>query len=392
MFPAENGDAFLLCSTNINILIDGGYAKTFDKYIKPDLEDLASKGKVLDLVIVTHIDADHIGGIIRFLTLNGIQNLKKIIPINKIWHNSLRSLSSPKKIDVPPEGIDILKAIIKRGHPKESIFKSSNIEEISAKQGCTLAALIREGGYRWNESNGFDSICVEEFSFSETYNDSIKVINPTRAKLQELLLYWKKELRRFGHLDDIGSNEIIDDAFEFNFEHHQDSNITGQTLVAAGCKNELKDVYRPDRSPTNASSIATIVKLDGVRILMLADALAEDILNELIKMQADGESMLFDAIKISHHGSNYNTSPDLLSIIDAPKYFISTNGGGKHNHPDIELLRAIVNRAADFTRTLYFNYSTDASKEIRNFQATYSNFIIEENFTGWIEIIKEKSC
>ncbi len=94
----------------------------------------------------------------------------------------------------------------------------------------------------------------------------------------------------------------------------------------------------------------------------------------------------------SHHGSNYNTSPELLSVVDAPRYFISSDGS-KHNHPDIELLRAIVDRQASFTRTLYFNYSTKESREIKEFQtATGATFVVEENATGWITITKESSC
>lgn len=122
---------------------------------------------------------------------------------------------------------------------------------------------------------------------------------------------------------------------------------------------------------------------------MLADAWAEEVLKELLKMKSQGESMMFDAIKISHHGSNYNTSPELLSTVDAPMYFISSNGS-KHNHPDIELLRAIVDREASFTRTLYFNYSTPESREIKDFQTTTgATFIVEEDATNWIEITKE---
>lgn len=94
MYPAENGDAFLISSDKTNILIDAGYARTFDSYIRQDLEEIASRGACLNLVIVTHIDADHIGGIIRFLLFNSHSETNNIVPVEGIWHNSLRSLET----------------------------------------------------------------------------------------------------------------------------------------------------------------------------------------------------------------------------------------------------------------------------------------------------------
>lgn len=109
-------------------------------------------------------------------------------------------------------------------------------------------------------------------------------------------------------------------------------------------------------------------------------------MESLRESQSMGCSMMFDAIKISHHGSFHNTSPQLLQIVDAPKYFISSNGN-KHDHPDIELLTAIVDRTADFSRTLYFNYSTPVSNEIRDYNTkTGASFSVIENTTAWIKI------
>jgi hypothetical protein len=35
---------------------------------------------------------------------------------------------------------------------------------------------------------------------------------------------------------------------------------------------------------------------------------------------------VFDVIKVSHHGSIHNTSVNLLSLIDAPVFLVSSNG------------------------------------------------------------------
>lgn len=391
MYPAQNGDAFLVSTDITNILIDGGYARTFDTYMRKDLEELATRETSLDLVVVTHIDADHIGGVIRFLALNGHSTQKKIVAINDIWHNSLRSLTSVRKdAGLSHIELDVIDAINRRGHPKE-LKSKPGFSEISAREGSTLAALLNEGEYVWNESDGTQSICTDSVREKQFKDGFIKVLTPSKEQLEKLVSLWKRDLKRFGVIGSIGSSKAIDDAFEFSFEHKIDRKIAQEQQVSAGQEKRLVDVYKPDKSTTNGSSIATIIELNGIRLLMLADSFAEDVLRELRMLEAEGELMIFDAIKISHHGSNYNTSPELLSVVDSPRYFISSDGS-KHNHPDIELLRAIVDRHANFTRTLYFNYSTKESKKIKEFKtASGATFAVEENATDWITITKDYS-
>ena len=58
---------------NYRILIDGGYAETYRKYLKKCLSELAVQGKKINLLIVTRIESDHIGGIQAFLKDNGLE-------------------------------------------------------------------------------------------------------------------------------------------------------------------------------------------------------------------------------------------------------------------------------------------------------------------------------
>lgn len=72
LLPASYGDCIFVSSDGYNILIDGGIAQTYqdlhdrrnpDKPLKRFIEDLKNKGQHIDLLIVTHVDEDHIGGI-----------------------------------------------------------------------------------------------------------------------------------------------------------------------------------------------------------------------------------------------------------------------------------------------------------------------------------------
>jgi hypothetical protein len=63
-----------------------------------------------------------------------------------------------------------------------------------------------------------------------------------------------------------------------------------------------------------------------------------------------------------------------------------------HAHPNIEVLIAIVDRPAPFSRSLYFNYETLASKLIRNHHSINDvPFIVHDNAIDWIEIQEGKN-
>ena len=54
-------------------------------------------------------------------------------------------------------------------------------------------------------------------------------------------------------------------------------------------------------------------------------------------------SYIFDAVKLSHHGSYNNNSPELIKLIVSDKWLVSTNGD-KYNHPDMPTLAHIITK------------------------------------------------
>jgi len=376
-YPAKNGDAFLLKATDANflIMIDGGYVETYNNYIKTDLCSLSKSGFILDVLVATHIDADHISGLISLLKENVSHNDSKIISIGEILHNSLFSLSSNAKIDekLSSDDQDILLEIQNRGYPETVSEKLEN--EISARQGSSFAKLIKSGGYSWNTGNG--NVCIGENGIEHIplSKASIKILGPNTRRQNALKKMWVSDLRRLGFT---GSTSGLDEIFELLCAH--ESLAGSEELISSS--DQLESVYSPDKSITNGSSISFIIEVEGKRILFLGDSWSEDIVEELIKE----DLTVFDAIKLSHHGSIHNTSCELLKLIDSPNFFISTNGD-RHSHPDYAVLKAIVDRPARFERTLHFNYSTNASRKLNDYSnAEGMNFIVKENEAEWVTI------
>ncbi|NQT13083.1 MAG: MBL fold metallo-hydrolase [Planctomycetes bacterium] len=91
MFGAGKGDSLLVEHSAVDrtrILIDGGYASSFGENVLPVLQALRASKQQLDLLVTTHIDADHISGIVALLKGNGDANFPKIVPISHVWHNT----------------------------------------------------------------------------------------------------------------------------------------------------------------------------------------------------------------------------------------------------------------------------------------------------------------
>ena len=95
---AEFGDCLLLQSSDgsnsISILIDGGPSQTYEKNLKPTLDTVLSS-KNLDLVILSHIDNDHVLGLLDLF--EAIKSEKEsggneVLKVSGLWHNSFSDL------------------------------------------------------------------------------------------------------------------------------------------------------------------------------------------------------------------------------------------------------------------------------------------------------------
>jgi beta-lactamase superfamily II metal-dependent hydrolase len=365
-FPALNGDSFLISSEGTNVLIDGGYVNTYRNFLKPKFFELQQKQEVLDLIIVSHIDGDHISGINKFLEEN---NTTKIIDIKNIWHNSYRHLQfqegDGKKFASP--SLKRLEEMKITPTLKEDLLVLE--KDISAKEGSALAKLIHEGGYPWNEHFAGSEAAFQKEALVEG-NFSFMLLSPNKQKLDKLKDYWLKELYKLGYVNDIFASEFIDDAFEFVIASAKETKVLREKNISASSNLDFEELvlaeFTEDNAPANGSSISFILQSKSSKILFLGDSHPSVIIESLKLLYTRDEFPLyFDAIKVSHHGSALNTSPELLELIDSEKFLISTNGKS-FGHPDTETIARIVTRKAAYRRTLYFNYPLQIVSQIND--------------------------
>ena len=68
---ANFGDSFIVeygsDASPRYLLIDGGPTDVFKKYLKAELRTIANRGGKLDLMAISHVDTDHIMGLLDIL-------------------------------------------------------------------------------------------------------------------------------------------------------------------------------------------------------------------------------------------------------------------------------------------------------------------------------------
>ena len=102
---AYNGDSiwisFLENDIPRNIIIDGGIGDTYENNLKRKgdlfkvIEHIKNNEQKIDLLVMTHFDDDHIGGLLRWL------NKDKEAPmlIKKVWFNSGKDIAKELAIE-----------------------------------------------------------------------------------------------------------------------------------------------------------------------------------------------------------------------------------------------------------------------------------------------------
>lgn len=370
-FNAKNGDAIHLITNNgKNIILDMGYAETYDNYIKSHIMKIHDNNQKIDLVVISHIDQDHIEGAISFLQDICRDEFDNKI-INEIWHNSYRQLSLAQVKNIGEQDYRVLRTLKENCETENKIELSiDGDKEISAKQGSTLAGLIYKLGAPWNETFDGSSACgIQSVNFNGL---NITILTPSPSILEKLKRFWRNELlgRKFDF--QFGEDELFDDAYEFYllneaiFESEEKMKISydiGEKLQELLQFGVIKDVAK-DNSITNASSISLIIEDEGKRALLTADATDDDLFNALNSLSSKGVSMEFDLIKLSHHGAIKNNMK-WLSMVKAKYYVISTDSS-KHNHPDIESIVNLIESNKNNHKIICFNNYVKTVEEINN--------------------------
>lgn len=383
MYNADEGDAFLVSidDEKFNILIDMGFEETYKNFIKKDLEDLATRGKSIDLLVITHIDNDHISGALSFIYENGED--MRIINVKEVWHNSYKHLKFEKTLEeLPKEELKVLKKLKQENN---LLFKTDGLSDVGAKEGSTLASLLFKYNYKWNTSFNNKAACIENGNEINFGDIKFILISPDIVKLNKVATKWKEKLSSVFHDFKLTEDEIFDEAFELYIKNLPPEDYVTND-ISSEVSNDIKKLASKNEieySAPNGSSIAFIIEFHGQKLLFLADAHHKLITEQLEILKKSGYKLDFEITKISHHGSNKNISTELISLIESKKYLFSTNGK-KNLHPEVEAIAKVILKETSYIKEIYFNYyhkklsflEDYELQKLHNYRLDFSNEII----------------
>lgn len=343
MHKADNGDCVSIENQSEFVLIDGGTSQSFSNW----KSNIVATDKI-DSVIVTHIDSDHVNGIIKLLESDSCPR------IDQFYFNGAEQLFGRLgDTDEKDRMSDIkLRAI------SQELTTPGNRDQIGYSEGTSLSSLLSEKNITLNPSVGGKALYRERCTSFNVGEMQFSVIAPTESVLLELKYHWEEKLSERRIRPKIISKAYYD-AFEQYLKALQEVkiNVTPITSTEGKSIELLANVeFEDDRSPTNKSSLSFLVESNRKRFLYLSDCDTGAVVSWLDDLGQD--KIEVDAVKISHHGSRNNTSLDLLNRIVCRKYLISTNGN-IHSHPDLETLAriAIVNKESG--ADIFMNYKVD---------------------------------
>jgi hypothetical protein len=333
LLPAAHGDALVVTfgpgdgggspvEGHRRLLVDGGPAHTYAGALGRYLRELPAEGRRFELFVVSHIDADHIDGAI--IALQDAPALD--VRFKDVWFNGWPQLEPLRG----PEQGGFLDALLDAEQPG-AVPRNRTYDGSPVRRGVDQHVDVA-GGCR------------------------LTVLSPDQAQLMKLRANWERAAARGG----FGQASAADVRARLA-ERRMYQPPPSEPDETADATDRGGSRVGGDRAVANGSSIALLVEHGGRTLLLGADAHASVLADGLraLRDRRQIERVPLDVVKLSHHGSIGNITPELLSLIDCRRFVVSTNGDRFH-HPDpetIELIGATVPGAE-----VYFNYLSETTE------------------------------
>jgi hypothetical protein len=311
-------------------VIDGGPPGVYNDALKPRLEAIREERKLpqnepleIELMMVSHIDEDHIAGILQLVRkLKDLKESKKPVPweIRRFWHNSFDDLLGNDDVTVGSAA---------------SVMSPASIGDMLQTKGSLILASVGQGrelrklldALQLNGNPPFKGLVRAGHGPITLGNLKLTVVAPLEENLHELQEEWDKEVKAI-------------------LKKEKDK----QALAKAAAY--------VDESVANLSSIVVLVEADGKRLLLTGDGRGDHTIQGLEKagLLKDGKIKV-DILKMPHHGSIRNIDISYFKTVQADHYVMSADG--KFDNPDLATLEMLSKMRPDDNFTIHLTYPTD---------------------------------
>lgn len=302
--PARQGDALWIRwgdGLRRQLLVDMG-TEEVGQALRARIGALPEDQRRFELLVVTHVDRDHIGGVLTGLVepdpLPGFE-------LNDVWFNGWLHLDG-------------------RTAPKAG----PSLESMGPAQGERLSRWLEKGP--WNEA--FERGPITRVTGQPLHRIELPeglgltVIGPPPERLVEFQPTWKQEVEKA-----LRKGNLTVDGVSAGLER-MGSKEPPLLEELAHLEELAASEAKKDRSRANGSSIALVLEHEGKRVLLSGDAFAQDLIDGLHAYDT-ARPVPLDLFKLPHHGSSKNISDALVEAVECPRWLFSTDGT-QFRHPD----------------------------------------------------------
>jgi beta-lactamase superfamily II metal-dependent hydrolase len=364
IYQSDKGDCMLLedAKGQHRVLCDGGMQTSMKEWVRHDLGKYRDANKEIDFVYISHIDSDHISGVLQLLmdemewriekiqTDNGTPPKKKLDPaktprppqINGILHNSFRLQLGNDTQEIEELLATAAPSLLATTDPalvalgeKARDIASSIPEAVKVTRFSTDVLDIpindpkrtKKPGKLLLAGAGTDEFKVGTLKFT--------LIGPTKASLEKLQDDWKRWLR-----DEKDSVTKLRAELKKRIEVFSNTTTSGTPFDLGFAFSKYKNVTIP-----NVASLMYLVeeKVGNATktLLLTGDGHPDQILEglERIGRLKKKGGIHLDVLKVQHHGSSHNVSDEFVRRVSADHYIIQANGDS--GNPDDESLERL---------------------------------------------------
>ena len=354
VLPAEEGDCLLLHWGTRDepkiALIDGGPGRVFENHLEERLDAIAANLELeplpLEVVMVSHMDSDHIVGVKKLLAklrrqiVTNAPTEDRTVAVRRVWLNVFNDVLGDSLDRYYKTLTASLEANV-NGRPskeveerveKELEAKNFDVEE-AAFHAQTIAAVLAGHG------EGRTVRDDHRFLFEQGQCDALNA--PFATGTGKATLITRERTPQPIDLEGLdivvaGPSNAEIKALQKEFDDYIEKNgLTVEAVLAAYADPSIK----------NLSSIVCLVEFgegdEKRRILLTGDARGDLMLEGLRAQQLiEGGKLEVDILKVPHHGSDNNVEPAFFDEIVAGTYVLS--GDGVHGNPERSTLEWIV--------------------------------------------------
>jgi beta-lactamase superfamily II metal-dependent hydrolase len=368
--PASEGDCLLLhwgtkAAPHL-ALIDGGpagtYTRTLQKRLAQYLQRSGEERLTLELVMVSHVDNDHISGVRDLFAEMAAGDSD--FGAKRLWHNTFddivggkidayyQTLTATYTASVGGQANPTIEAAVqKAARERDPKLTKDEAHEIGHDVALLLAGHGEARQLRDDFKVLFDGTQIAALNDPFTRNNKPTLVEARAepVKIQNLSLQVVGPLRP--------EVEALQAAFD---KYIKDKGLTAEAVLAAYA----------DKSVPNLSSICCIAAFgSGAKrrtILLTGDARGDKLIQGLEKagVRNGTEPIEVDVLKVPHHGSDNNVAKAFFKTIIASHYVFS--GDGKYGNPDVQTLRWLVEaRGKAAVYDIYLTYSVAHIDDVR---------------------------